>query len=554
MARDSLTCGVKLTHDGGFALIEGNRLVHSIEMEKIDNNRRHMKVNDLSEIFVLLEEYGYDPDDIDSFVLDGWRRPHLPLTWGDQHIALSLAPYRQGILRDELFAAHHFRVIDLEYVSYSHYAGHVAAAYCTSPFARQAQPSYVLCWDGAMFPFLYFVEPTSSRVRSLGPLFFMIGDTYHTLSQSYAPFDTPTSWPLTLSLPGKIMAYVGYGVADPGALEFLHGMYRDAVRVVLGGQVANRSAWTERAGRQILRYMDGRARLSPLRPQDAIATIHVFLGNLLIEHARRAIEADGEATTNLCLTGGCALNIKWNRQIRESGVCSAVWVPPFPNDAGSAIGAACCQLFASGQSAFIDWDVYLGPRLDSFARRDGWRPARCSVDELAVRLDVIGDPVLVLNGRAELGPRALGNRSLIAPAVHAEMRDLVNRVKSREEYRPVAPVCLEEEVAEVFSPGVPDPYMLFDQTVRESWRSRVPAICHVDGTARVQTVTSRSNSVLHELLSVYRRRTGIPLLCNTSANFPGRGFFPDPGAAMDWGQVTTIWSEGTLYERAGARS
>ena len=129
------------------------------------------------------------------------------------------------------------------------------------------------------------------------------------------------------------------------------------------------------------------------------------------------------------------------------------------------------------------------------------------------------------------------------------MRDTLNRLKRRESYRPVAPICLEEYASEVFAPGSRDPYMLFDHDVRAEWLDQVPAIVHVDGSARLQTVDA-SNSPTYELLRAYHRLSGIPVLCNTSANFPGRGFFPDPGSAMEWGQTRYVWSDGTLHIRA----
>jgi carbamoyltransferase len=157
--------------------------------------------------------------------------------------------------------------------------------------------------------------------------------------------------------------------------------------------------------------------------------------------------------------------------------------------------------------------------------------------------------VVFLNAAAELGPRALGNRSIFAPAVRAEMKSILNRIKRREDFRPVAPICLAEHAPHIFDPGTPDPYMLFDHEVRPEWRARVPAICHLDGTARLQTITPRENETVSRLLEEYHRLTGIPLLCNTSANFNGSGFFPDLESAMRWGGVNYIYAAGVLYAK-----
>jgi carbamoyltransferase len=127
------------------------------------------------------------------------------------------------------------------------------------------------------------------------------------------------------------------------------------------------------------------------------------------------------------------------------------------------------------------------------------------------------------------------------------MKKLLNMIKGREDYRPVAPICLEEDAAEVFSPGSPDPYMLYEHIVRDGWKDKVPAICHLDGTARLQTVNREENAAIHELLGHYKKLSGVPLLCNTSANFNGRGFFPDVASVMVWDKVNFIWNDDKVF-------
>jgi carbamoyltransferase len=226
-----------------------------------------------------------------------------------------------------------------------------------------------------------------------------------------------------------------------------------------------------------------------------------------------------------------------------------VWVPPFPNDAGSAIGTACCAIVGGSGSKALDWDVYAGPSMLPAEPLDGWRGKKVDLGELAGVIHRTGEPVVFLHGRAELGPRALGHRSILAPATIPMMKDRLNKIKDREPYRPVAPVCLEQRAPEIFDPGTPDPYMLFDHDVKDEWRDRVPAICHLDGTARIQTVNSAQCPELVDLLTAYERLSGIPLLCNTSANRKGSGFFPDVRSAMEWGRVPRVWSAGILYEK-----
>jgi carbamoyltransferase len=160
-----------------------------------------------------------------------------------------------------------------------------------------------------------------------------------------------------------------------------------------------------------------------------------------------------------------------------------------------------------------------------------------------------GEPVVLLHGRAELGPRALGGRSIIAPAADPAMKQRLNDIKKREHYRPVAPICLAEHAPGIFSPGTPDPYMLFDHEIRPDWRDQIPAVIHLDGTARLQTVGPSDDPMLRELLAVYHDLSGIPVLCNTSANLHGSGFFPDVASALNWGKVRYVWTGGILHEK-----
>ena len=132
-----------------------------------------------------------------------------------------------------------------------------------------------------------------------------------------------------------------------------------------------------------------------------------------------------------------------------------------------------------------------------------------------------GHVVAWVQGRAEIGPRALGNRSLLADPSDARMRDRLNDIKLREPYRPIAPVCRLEDAGKVFDTDFEDPYMLYFRMVTSN---RLAAVTHVDGSARCQTVTPETNKPLHELLSAVAARSGIGVLCNTSLNYPGAGF------------------------------
>ena len=169
------------------------------------------------------------------------------------------------------------------------------------------------------------------------------------------------------------------------------------------------------------------------------------------------------------------------------------------------------------------------------------------LDKLKVIAETMGfPPQLWLEAPDRWG--RLGGEPEDSPTGTA-LKDLLNNLKRREAYRPVAPICLEERAPDVFDPGTRDPFMIFEHLVRPEWRERVPAIVHHDGSARLQTIAETDKDAAAVLLREYHNLSGIPLLCNTSANFNGCGFFPDAASAMRWGGVPSVWSGEQLFEQ-----
>jgi carbamoyltransferase len=371
------------------------------------------------------------------------------------------------------------------------------------------------------------------------------GELYSGFATAFDPFRPDPAWDeqrrhdFHLSIPGKVMAYAGLGEADEELIEVMRGCLAQAVASADAARAFTAAFLERRRG-----HDDASA--------DVLASFQVFVGRLLVAALRNACSGRPQVPRGLCIAGGCALNIKWNGALRASGMFESVWVPPFPNDSGSAVGSACAELLARGHAGRLEWSVYCGPRLGRSIALAGWTAQPCSIEELAAALDG-GAPVVTLLGRAEAGPRALGHRSILADPRSAAMKDHLNAIKGREAYRPVAPICLERDAPAIFDPGAPDAHMLFDHRVRDEWAARIPAVLHLDGTARLQTIAERDCAVVARLLEAFRARTGLPVLCNTSANLPGRGFFPDAAAAMRWGEVDRVWAEGTLYIRSPQR-
>ncbi|MEY9104515.1 carbamoyltransferase [Bradyrhizobium yuanmingense] len=547
-------CGIKLTHDGAIALIEDGRLVFCIEQEKRGNNPRYQSIDNLDAIVLALAEHGLEPRDVDRFVIDGWGgevESRFDIVSGTTPITLRAAPYlerhAEGVLTSRGDCGLMLDGSVFPYSSYPHVTGHVASAYCTSPFAKAGQPAFCLVWDGGMFPRLYYVQRRGARF--LEYLFPMIGYAYVVMGRHFGPYRTANrqAWG-DRAVAGKLMAYIALGSVDEDVVSMFRELYEDRFAAEYAARYRADTDGMESVVAAVDDYFEAsKLRLNVKSPENVLASFHCFLERLLVEEMTNASARYSclPGRRNLCIAGGCALNIKWNSALRNTGLFDAVWVPPFPNDSGSAIGAACASMAPNKGFLPLEWSVYSGPAVQRGDIPPSWETAPCSMLELATIL-ARNNPVIFLAGRAELGPRALGGRSILAAATSARMKDTLNDVKLREHFRPVAPICLEDRAPDIFNPGTPDPYMLFDHQTRAEWRDRIPAVVHLDGSARLQTVSRSSQHKVTELLVEYEKLTGIPLLCNTSANHPGRGFFPDVASACQWGRVEYVWSNGLL--------
>lgn len=550
-------CGIKLTHDGAIALVENGRLVFCVEQEKRTNNPRYQTIDNLDAIVLALAEHGLDPQDVDQFAIDGWTaeaETQFQVLSGTAPITLKGAPYIERHAEGLLTPCDGFGLMlkgrVFSYRSYPHVAGHLASAYCTSPFAKTGQPAFCLVWDGIIFPRLYYVEPRGARFIEC--LFPMIVNVYAFAGLHFGPYKhKEANESILLGLAGKLMAYIALGSVNEDIVAVFRELYEE--RFAADAELVRRYGVDDRESLYAAMhdFFEASAiRLKTKAPEDVLASFHAFLERLLIRAMEIALQRHCcfPRPRNLCIAGGCGLNIKWNSALRATGLFDAVWVPPFPNDSGSAIGVACSAMAAYEGFVPLEWSVYSGPALQRHEVPSEWDNAECSMPELATIL-ASNKPVVFLAGRAELGPRALGGRSIVAAATSAGMKDHLNDIKLREHFRPVAPVCLEDRAPDIFDPGTPDPFMLFDHQTRAEWRDKVPAVVHLDGSARLQTIPRTSQHKIAELLVEYEKLTGIPLLCNTSANFHGRGFFPDVAAACQWGRVEHIWCDGLLWTK-----
>ena len=271
---------------------------------------------------------------------------------------------------------------------------------------------------------------------------------------------------------------------------------------------------------------------------------------VLLARARWLREKTG--AKNLCIAGGVALNCVANGRIAREAGFDNVWIQPAAGDDGIAIGCAYYGHLALQKKprTFVMRHAYLGAQYKEQDFRDATsnpvfrlETTRSEGDICAATAKVLAEGAVVgwFQGRSEFGPRALGNRSILADPRTAEIKDRLNaRVKHRQAFRPFAPIVLHERAREIFEGDEDSPFMLLAKDVRPEWRERIPGIVHVDGTAGVQTVRRETNERLWRLLKDFEAITGVPVLINTSYNVKGEPMVEAPRDAVDCFLLTGI--------------
>ncbi|HEX5367415.1 MAG TPA: carbamoyltransferase C-terminal domain-containing protein [Acidimicrobiales bacterium] len=270
---------------------------------------------------------------------------------------------------------------------------------------------------------------------------------------------------------------------------------------------------------------------------DLAAALQVRVEEVVLDLARWLHDRTGERA--ITLAGGVALNCVANGRLAAEGPFQDVWVQPAAGDAGTALGAALALAVRGGEPCAPLTTAALGrgwsddevEALLKAAEQPYERPADLPGEVAAALAD--GAVVGWFQGRSEYGPRALGHRSLLCDPRRPENLGRMNAIKGREEFRPVAPMVLADRAPEIFEGVHPSPYMLFVHRVRPEWAPRIPAVVHVDGTARAQTVDEVDEPLVAALLRAFERRTGVPVLVNTSFNTAGRPMVDTPGEALE---------------------
>jgi carbamoyltransferase len=513
-------------HESAAALLVDGVLIAAVEEERF-NRIKHGKEADWDNphqlpdraIRFCLKHAGLAARDIDhvGYSFDPkLRQKRYRAEWWDPKVEETFR-LRLGQVRDaveELLG----RSLGQRLHFVSHHLTHAASAYFPSPFDRAA----ILTIDG-------IGESAGSALAKAEGQRIQLIETFeypHSIGFLWEHFSDYLGFSNYDA--SKVMGLAAYGNPE---------VFRQPFQSILRAEEENYGVARDILGVQPDKYAKMEAMFGPPRDADSeMLPRHADIAAALqaatdaavmalVRRVKRKVRGD-----NLCLAGGVALNCVTNEVLRRSGEFSNIFIPSAPHDAGTAIGAAlavhCAKQKRPPQRGHAT--PYLGP---SFKRRDilaavksAGLTARRSKSPARDAADMIADGKIVawFQGRMEFGPRALGNRSLLADPRRPDMRNILNqKVKHREDFRPFAPSVLAEHADEWFEIGAhttSHEFMLFACPVKADRRDRIPAVVHQDGSARIQIVSRKSNPRYHELISHFFARTGVPLVVNTSFN------------------------------------
>ncbi|SCZ60995.1 hydroxymethyl cephem carbamoyltransferase [Epibacterium ulvae] len=484
----------KAGHDGHVAYLDKSKLQFSIEAEKDSWPRYEVVTPSLN-----LRAMEYVDTIPDVVAISGWVKGFHSV-----NDPVEGGYYGEGV-NTIVDRTQNFLGKEVRLFSSSHERSHILGAYGMSPFP-QGQACYALIWEGSLGCFYHIDE--NVHVTKIGSVMADPGNKYAFL---YALADP--SFPIhkgffRYSDAGKLMALVSYGKPNSAS---------DSDKELIDFILSQKAI--------LLDVDKGQLRDSPYFnigvESEQFKNLARNFSDTLFQRFHDFAKEHLTEKLPLLIAGGCGLNCDWNSEWHNTGLFSDIFIPPCTNDSGSAIGTAIdAQRHYTGE-AKINWSVYAGEAFvhdkADLSEYDAFDLDYAQVSDFLKNQNVIA----WVQGKYEIGPRALGNRSLIAAPFTKEMHARLNKIKNREGFRPIAPICLETDMDAYFENHGPSPYMLHFQKVKTD---ALKTITHVDGSARAQTVSDATNPEMTKLLMQFKSDTGYGVLCNTSLNFNGTGF------------------------------
>lgn len=514
-------------HDSAAALVHAGKIIAAAEEERF-TRRKHTGEFPVQAIRYCLKEAGISARELRrvAFSYDPALQFRMRLGYGLRNLPRSLRFVRHSetlflpfFLKEKLKSAFpDIRGLKIDFVN--HHLAHAASSFFASPFERSA----ILTVDGSgEWTTTLLAAGEGNRITRLHEIHYphSLGFLYGAITQ-FLGFRSSYD-------EGKVMALAAYG--EPS----FEKEFDELVKIEPGGNFRlnlkyfdfqeGSARWASRKLSALLGEPRSKEQAIEKRHYDIAASLQAVLEKALLHLAVNLYERTG--LENLCLAGGVALNCSANGRLLRDSPFERIFVQPAAGDGGTALGAA---LFISHSEKLASRngglkESYLGPgfgesEMERALRGSGvsfTRPP--SIEETAASGLSEGKVIGWFQGRMEFGPRALGGRSILADPRGAETRDHINReIKHREIFRPFAPSVLEENYLEFFEIRQKSPFMLFAGQTLQRVRSQIPAVLHQDGTARVQTVSREASPVYWELLQAFKRKTGIPVVLNTSFN------------------------------------
>ena len=511
-------------HDPAAALVVDGETVAAAEEERF-TRRKHGKAPvafstwELPEqaIAFCLAEAGLEPDELDA-VAYSYDPELAPPDGGDVTEREWEGLRTLYVRRAPRFLRASLPGLDASKVRWvAHHVAHAASA----TFASGMDPCDVLVVDGRGERASHLAGRFAAgalEILAAQPLPHSLGLLYEELTAHLGFRRSSDEY--------KVMAMASYG--DPSTLDELRRLIR-----------------TDGRGGFTVAPIDLARLAAPLAPGDPFtrahadlaASVQMRLEEVLLELAGWLHRQTGNR--ELALAGGVALNCVANTRLWRDGPYERIWVQPAAGDAGTALGAAMHVANEFGDVVRPLRTAALGRGWDDADLEHRLRTAAIAYDRPADVAATVAEAlarnevVAWFQGRSEYGPRALGHRSLLADPRAAANLERLNDVKGREQFRPVAPMVLAERAGELFDGPVPSPFMLFTHGVRAGWAERIPAVVHVDGTARIQTVDRGDEPLVARMLERFEALTGVPVVVNTSLNTAGRPMVDDPRDALE---------------------
>ena len=523
-------------HDSAACLVRDGRLIANVEEERL-NRVKHTDAFPVKAIDFVLQQGGVRLSDVDVIAFNWnpfkaaaaelFKLAIAPLIYFEilrnarppKNFRSILASIRLKSTINKLYGGQFKgRIIWVD-----HHLAHAASSYYLSPFNREDADVIVVDGHGENCSTSVFsMENGDFRLKWQAPVWDSLGILYTTFT-NFLGFD--------MYQEGKTMALASFG-RDSYREEFgkIIGLKPEGRYTLLNKKYLG--LWNFKEGGLGSEFGPKRQGSAPLEQRhfDIACSMQNSIKEAILHVIRHASAASGHR--NLCLSGGVFLNCDINREILQDGSHESTFVPPFPSDSGGAAGAALYAAYVRcGETAqeSPSFSPYLGPSYGSEEMLGALRQGNSAYRELehpgveAARALKENKVIAWFQGRMESGPRALGNRSILANPGWSGIKDHLNAtVKKREYFRPFAPIATREAALKYFELQEPlselTRYMLVTTKVRSEYREVLPGITHVDGTARIQVVTRDSNPEIHELLEEFGKLSGYAVLVNTSFN------------------------------------